>query len=77
MQSWLMPAHPGLMILYGLGLCGCLMDKKWRTGKGLLTWIGAAAAVTAAALLILDGASLWEGAAWLLVLILITMGVKE
>ena len=77
MQEWLILSRPGLMILYGLGLCGCFLDHRWRTGRGLLTWAGAAAAVTAAALLILNGASLWEGAAYIIALILITMGVKE
>ena len=77
MQEWMMLSSPGLMLLYGLGLAGAFLDRRWQTGKGLLTWLAGAAVVTAVALLILNGASLWEGAAWLLVFLLLIMGVKE
>ena len=77
MQTFVMLEQPGLLLLYGLGLLCGVMDRKQRASGGWLTWIGAAAAVAAAALLVLYGAGLWEAAAWLMGFLLTVMGVKE
>ena len=77
MQDWVILNHPGLMILYALGLGACVLDRRWKASKGWLTWLACACVVCAAALLILAGASLWEAAACLLVFLLLIMEVKE
>ena len=69
--------YPGLLLLYGIGLGACVLDRRWKASKGWLTWISGAAVITAVAFLILFGASLWEAAACLLVFLLLVMGVKE
>ena len=68
---------PGVLLLYGLGLALSLMERAWKATKGLFTYLSAAAVIIATALLILNGGSLWEAAAWLTVFLLIQMGVKE
>ena len=77
MQDWLILSHPGLLLLYGLGLGACVLDRRWKVSRGWLTWLAGAAVITSAALLILFGASLWEAAACLLAFLLLIMGVKE
>ena len=77
MQSFVMLEYPGLLLLWGLGFGAGFLDRRWKTGKGWLTWLGGALTITDAALLILRGASLWEAAAWLTVFLLMIMGVKE
>ncbi len=77
MREFVMLSSPGLMILYGLGLCSCVLDHRWQATKGRLTWLAGGAVIAAVALALLAGASLWEGAAWLIVFLLIVMGVKE
>ena len=68
---------PGVLLLYGLGLALCLTERAWKATKGVLTYLSAAAAIIATALLILNGGSLWEAAAWLTVFLLLFMGVRE
>ena len=77
MQEWVILSHPGLLLLYGAALLLCLLEKKWRMTKGAFFYLSAALALTATAFLFLNGASLWEAAAWLTVFLLIMMGVKE
>ena len=77
MHEFVMLRFPGLILLYGLGLCSCVLDHRWQATKGRLTWVAGAAVIAAVALALLGGASLWEGAAWLLVFLLLVMGVKE
>lgn len=77
MQGFVMLEYPGLLLLWGLGFGAGLLDRRWRTGSAWLTWLAGGLTVTAAALLILRGASLWEAAGWLTVFLLLMMGVKE
>ena len=77
MQDWVILNYPGLLLLYGAGLAACVLDRRWKASKGWLTWLAGAAVITAAALLVVFGASLWEAAACLTVFLLLIMGVKE
>ena len=77
MQGWIMLDAPGLLLLYGLGMGTGVLDRRWQTRSGWLTWLAGALIITAAALLILRGASLWEVSAWLTAFLLLIMGVKE
>ena len=77
MQAWMILELPGVMLLYGLGLALCLMERAWKATKGIFTYLSAAAAIIATAFLILNGGSLWEAAAFLMVFLLLTMGVRE
>ena len=76
MPGWVMLESPGLMILYGLGLGAAILDERWHSSKGMMTFLAGAAVIISAALLILNGASLWEAAAWLIAFLLVIMGVK-
>ena len=77
MQDWVILNYPGLLLLYGISLAACVLDRRWKASGGWLTWIAGAAVITAAALLVVFGASLWEAAACLTVFLLLIMGVKE
>ena len=77
MQGWVILQHPGLLLLYGAALLLCLLEKKWRATKGIFFYLSGALSITATAFLFLNGASLWEAAAWLMVFLLLMMGVKE
>ncbi len=77
MQEWVILRHPGLLLLYGAALLLCLMEKKRRATKGVFFYLSAALAIAATAFLFLNGASLWEAAAWLTVFLLLMMEVKE
>ena len=68
---------PGVLLLYGLGLALCLMDRAWKATKGSFSYLSAAAAIIATALLILNGGSLWEAAALLTVFLLLMIGGRE
>ena len=68
---------PGVLLLYGAGLTLCLLERAWKATKGIFTFLSGAAVLIATALLILNGGSLWEAAAWLMVFLLLMMGVKE
>ena len=76
MQGWMILQLPGVLLLYGLGLALCLMERAWKATKGVLTYVSAAAVIVATALLILNGGSLWEAAAWLTAFLLLCMGVR-
>ena len=77
MQGWMILQLPGVMLLYGLGLALCLMEKAWQATKGLFIYLSGAAVIIATALLILNGGSLWEAAALLMAFLLLMRGVKE
>ena len=77
MQDWVILNYPGLLLLYGIGIAVCVLDLRRKISKGWLTWLAGAAVITAAALLVVFGASLWEAAACLTVFLLLIMGVKE
>ena len=71
MSDWMILELPGVLLLYGAGLACCLMEKAWKATKGLLIFVSGAAVLIATALLILNGGSLWEAAAWLTVFLLL------
>ena len=77
MSEWMILELPGVLLLYGAGMTLCLLDKKWKATKGFFTFFSGGLVIAAAAFLILNGGSLWEAAAWLMVFLLLTMGVKE
>ena len=77
MQDWMILNVPGLLLLYGAGLAACVLDRRWKTSKGWLTWLAGAAVISSAALLVVFGASLWEAAACLTVFLLLIREVKE
>lgn len=56
-------------------LCG-ISDARWRASRGALTWAGGILMVCASALLVLRGASLWEGAVLLMAYLLVVMEVR-
>ena len=76
MSEWMILQLPGVMLLYGAGLTFCLLDKAWKATKGVFTFLSGAAAIAATAYLILNGGSLWEAAAWLMVFLLLMMKTK-
>ena len=77
MSDWMILELPGVLLLYGAGLTLCLLERAWKATKGIFTFLSGAAVLIATALLILNGGSLWEAAAWLMVFLLLMMGVKE
>ena len=68
---------PGVLLLYLAGLALYLMERAWKATRGVFYYISGALALIATALLILNGGSLWETAAMLMVFLLLMMGVKE
>ena len=77
MSDWMILELPGVLLLYGAGLTLCLLERAWKATKGIFTFLSGAAVLIATALLILNGGSLWEAAAWLMVFLLLMMGVRE
>ena len=77
MSEWMILELPGVLLLYGAGLTLCLLERAWKATKGIFTFLSGAAVLIATALLILNGGSLWEAAAWLMVFLLLMMGVRE
>ncbi len=77
MQGWVILEHPVLMLVYGAALLLCLLEKKWRATHGVFFYLSGALVITATTFLFLNGAGLWEAAAWLTVFLLLIMGVKE
>ena len=76
MAEWVILKLPAVLILYGAALAASLFERFTRATKGVLTYLAAGLAILAAACALLCGASLWEGAALLLVFLLLHMGVK-
>ncbi len=76
MQEWVVLRHPELVLLYGLALLLCLMEKKWKASRGWLFYASCACAAAASAMLILQGADLREAAAYLTVFLLLMPGVR-
>ena len=77
MSDWMILELPGVLLLYGAGLTLCLLERAWKATKGIFTFLSGAAVLIVTALLILNGGSLWEAAAWLMVFLLLMMGVRE
>lgn len=77
MQDWVILRHPGLMLLFGAAVLACFLEKRWRATGGALFYLSGALAIVAATLLFLDGASLWESAAWLTALLLCVMEARH
>ena len=77
MQEFVILQFPGLLLLYGAGLLLCLLEKAWKATRGIFAYVSAAAVISATAFLILNGGSLWEAAAWLMVFLLLMREVKE
>ena len=77
MAEWVILQFPAAMALYGAALFFCLFDRVYQASKGIFTVLSAALAIFATAFLLLNGASLWEGATLLMVFLLLNMGVRE
>ena len=69
--------QPGLLLLFGIALLLCLLERKWAATRGVFYYLSGALAIVAAAFLFLNGGSLWEAAAWLTAFLLLMMGVGE
>ena len=77
MAEWVIFSLPVALVLYGAALFFCLFDRVYQASKGIFTVLSAALAIFATAFLLLNGASLWEGAMLLMVFLLVNMGVRE
>lgn len=66
-----------VLLLYGAALFFFLFDRHRHAAKGRFTLLSAAIAIAATAVALLHGAALWEGAAALIVFLLLNMGVSK
>ena len=66
-----------VLLLYGAALFFFLFDRHYHATKGRFTLLSVAAAIAATAVALLHGASLWEGAAALIVFLLLNTGVNK
>ena len=67
---------PAALLLYGAAIALSLLERFTKATNGIATYISAALALLATAYALLNGASLWESAALILVFLLLHMGVK-
>ena len=77
MEGWLILQLPGVLLLFLAAVFCCLFDRFAKTAGGFMTILGAVLAITAAALLLLYGGSLWETAVLLTVYLLLNAEVKH
>ena len=76
MAEWVIFRLPTALVLYGAALFFCLFDRFYKATKGVFTYISAALSILATAWLLLNGGSLWESSALLMIFLLLNMGVK-
>ncbi len=74
MAEWVVMTLPSAWIGYGAALFLCLFDRFYRATRGWFTVLSAVVALCTTGWLLLNGASLWEGAALLTVFLLLNMG---
>ena len=76
MAEFLILQNPAALLLCGAALFLCLFEKATKAGRGWMNILSAVLALTAVGVDLLGGADLREGAAILMVFLLLNMGVK-
>ena len=77
MEEWVIFQTPSALLLFIAALGLALFELITKSTKGILTLVSAALSLAAAAVLVINGGSLWECAALLTVFLLVLQGVKR
>lgn len=77
MNEWILFDTVPALLLYGLSAFFCLFDRRHTGMRGTFTLLSAVLCIAATALLLLNGASLREAAALLIVFLLLNLEVNR
>ena len=77
MKEWVLFDTIPALLMYGLSAFFCLFDRRHAGMRGTFTLLSAVLCIAATALLLLNGASLREGAALLIVFLLLNLEVNR